>query len=143
MEGDISNHERNKEREGASRQNINHSNRLPFHGRDDESDDQLIDLNRQLIRNKPATYIFKMNGDSMNGAGMFSGDTLVVDRSIRNAYGKVVVAVLNGEMIVRRLEKAFNKIRLIPETTKLAPIDVDPYSDFSVWGVVTYVVHAL
>jgi DNA polymerase V len=79
----------------------------------------------------------------MTGAGIFSGDALIVDRSITNANGKVIVAVLNGEMLVRRLEKGFNKVRLIPETARLAPIDVDPYSDFNVWGVVTYVIHAL
>lgn len=78
----------------------------------------------------------------MNGAGICSGDVLIVDRSITNVNGKVVIAVLNGEMLVRRLEKTLNKIRLIPETTRLAVIDVDPFADFAVWGVVTYVVHA-
>ena len=101
-----------------------------------------IDLNEQLVKNKPATFFFRMNGDSMNGAGIFSGDVLIVDRSITNVNGKVVIAVLNGEMLVRRLEKTLNKIRLIPETTRLAVIDVDPFAEFAVWGVVTYVVHA-
>jgi len=55
----------------------------------------------------------------------------------------VIIASLNGEMLIRRFEKTFNKIRLIPETTKLATIDIDPYAEFSVWGVVTYVIHAL
>src|SRR5215216_3692437 len=95
-----------------------------------------IDLNEQLIKNKPATFFFRMNGDSMEGAGIFSGDILIVDRSITNVNGKVVIAVLNGEMMVRRLDKSFNKIRLIPETTKLAAIDVDPFAEFAVWGVV-------
>ncbi|HKG68955.1 MAG TPA: translesion error-prone DNA polymerase V autoproteolytic subunit [Segetibacter sp.] len=101
-----------------------------------------IDLNEQLIKNKPATFFFRVNGDFMKGAGIFSGDVLIVDRSITNVNGKVVIAVLNGEMLVRRLEKTLNKIRLIPETTRLAVIDVDPFADFAVWGVVTYVVHA-
>jgi len=50
---------------------------------------------------------------------------------------------LNGEMLIRRFEKNFNKVRLIPETAKLATIDIDPYAEFSVWGVVTYVIHSL
>jgi len=108
----------------------------------DEYMERRIDLNEQLIKNKPATFFFRMNGDSMNGAGIFSGDVLIVDRSITNVNGKVVIAVLNGEMLVRRLEKTLNKIRLIPETTRLAVIDVDPFAEFAVWGVVTYVVHA-
>lgn len=110
---------------------------------EDEYMDRGIDLNEQLIRNKSATFFFRMNGEAMTGAGIFSGDSLVVDRSITHVNGKIVVAVLNGEMMVRRLEKTINKIRLIPETTKLAPIEVDPFAAFSVWGVVTYVIHAL
>jgi DNA polymerase V len=102
-----------------------------------------IDLNEQLIKNKPATYFFRMNGDAMNGAGICSGDMLIVDRSITNVNGKVVVAVLNGEMIVRRLEKTINKIRLIPETQNLSIIDVDPFAEFTVWGVVVYSIHSV
>jgi DNA polymerase V len=55
----------------------------------------------------------------------------------------VIIATLNGEMLIRRFEKAINKVRLIPETKKLAAIDIDPYAEFSVWGVVTYVIHGL
>jgi DNA polymerase V len=54
-----------------------------------------------------------------------------------------VIAVLNGEMMVRRLQKTMNRISLIPETNNLSIIDVDPYSDFAVWGVVTYVIHSV
>jgi DNA polymerase V len=121
---------------------VHRANATGFSTPADEYMERGIDLNEQLIKNKPATFFFRMNGDSMEGAGIFSGDVLIVDRSITNVNGKVIVAVLNGEMFVRRLEKTINKIRLIPETSKLAVIDVDPFSDFSVWGVVTYVVHA-
>jgi DNA polymerase V len=126
-----------------TQQDVHRADATGFSTPADEYMERGIDLNEELVRNKPATFFFRMNGDAMIGAGIFSGDVLIVDRSITNANGKVVVAVLNGEMIVRRLEKGFNKVRLIPETTKLAPIDVDPYSDFTVWGVVTYVIHAL
>lgn len=103
-----------------------------------------IDLNEQLIRNKPATFFMRVRGDAMTGAGIFDGDIVIVDRSIKAASGSVVIATLNGEMLIRRLEKTFNKIRLIPETPKLAPIEADPScEDFSVWGVVTYAIHAV
>lgn len=102
-----------------------------------------IDLNEQLIKNKPATFFFRMTGDAMAGAGIFNGDVLIVDRSIKTANGKIVVAILNGEMMVRRLETSINKIRLLPESPRLSPIEVDPQSSFSVWGVVTYNIHAL
>jgi DNA polymerase V len=121
---------------------VHRANATGFSTPADEYMERGIDLNEQLIKNKPATFFFRMNGDAMNGAGIFSGDVLIVDRSITNVNGKVIVAVLNGEMMVRRLEKGFNKIRLLPETTKLAPIDIDPFAEFSVWGVVTYVIHA-
>jgi len=103
-----------------------------------------IDLNEQLIRNKPATFFMRVNSDAMVGAGIYTGDVLIVDRSITTVNGKIVVAVLDGEMLVRRLRRTINKIQLIPETSKLSPIDVDgSSSDFSVWGVVTYVIHCV
>ena len=103
-----------------------------------------IDLNEQLIRNKPATFFMRVSGDAMIGAGIFHGDVVIVDRSVRATSGKVIIATLNGEMLIRRLEKTFNKIRLVPETTKLSPIDVDlSAAEFSIWGVVTYVIHSL
>src|SRR5579863_5526478 len=103
-----------------------------------------IDLNEQLIRNKPATFFMRVSGEAMTGAGIFSGDVVIVDRSIPAASGKVVIATLNGEMLIRRFEKNFNRIRLLPETPRLSPIDIDlSGAEFSVWGVVTYVIHAL
>lgn len=105
---------------------------------------ELEQLNEQLVRNKPATFFMRVSGDAMTGAGIFSGDVVIVDRSLKEANGKVVIACLNGEMLIRRLEKTFNKLRLVPETPRLAPIDVDiSGAEFSVWGVVTYVIHAL
>lgn len=118
-------------------------NATGFGAASDDFAERGIDLNEQLIRNKPATFFMRVRGDSMIGAGIFDGDTVIVDRSIKPATGKVVIAVLNGEMLIRRFEKGFNRIRLIPETNRLAPIEVDPFAEFSVWGVVTYVIHPL
>jgi DNA polymerase V len=78
----------------------------------------------------------------MVDAGIGNGDIVVVDRSLKAVNGKIVIAVLNGEMLIRRLEKTFNKIRLVPETSRLSPIDIDlSAADFSIWGVVTYCIH--
>lgn len=109
----------------------------------DDHAEKGLDLNEQLVRNKPATFFMRVRGDAMINAGIHDGDVVIVDRSIKPANGKVIIATLNGEMLIRRFDKAFNRIRLIPETTQLAAIDIDPYAEFSVWGVVTYVIHAL
>ena len=102
-----------------------------------------IDLNEQLIRNKPATFFFRMNSEAMTGAGIYPGDTLIVDRSIRNANGRVIVAILNGELLVRRFQDAFNKKRLLAENKKFGDIELDPYGSFAVWGVVLYNIHTI
>jgi DNA polymerase V len=117
------------------------ANATGFGAASDDHAERGVDLNEQLIRNKPATFFMRVNGEAMVGAGIFDGDMVIVDRSIKPTSGKIVIAVLNGDMLIRRFEREFNKIRLVPETKKLAPIDIDPYAEFTVWGVVTYVIH--
>jgi DNA polymerase V len=124
-------------------QQVKTANATGFGAAADDYSERGIDLNEQLIRNKPATFFMRVAGDSMQGAGIFAGDIVIVDRSIQPESGKVIIATLNGEMLIRRFEKTFNKVRLIPETKTLSAIDIDPYADFSVWGVVTYVIHSL
>lgn len=102
-----------------------------------------IDLNEQLIRNKPATYFMRVTGNSMINAGIHDGDVVIVDRSIKPVSGKIVIAILDGDMLIRRLEKTMNKLRLVPETPKLAAIEIAEYSDMTIWGVVTYVIHGV
>ena len=99
-----------------------------------------IDLNEQLIRNKPATFFMRVSGSSMTGAFIHDGDIVIVDRSIKPVNGKIVIAVVDGEMLIRRYEKTINRLRLIPETPKLSPIDVSEFNDFKIWGVVIYVI---
>lgn len=102
-----------------------------------------IDLNEQLIRNKPATFFMKVSGSSMTNAGIYDGDIVIVDRSIKPKNGTIVIAVIDGEMLIRRMEMTINKMRLIPETPKLAIIDVSEFSDFKIWGVVICVIRNL
>jgi len=103
-----------------------------------------IDLNEQLVHNKPATFFFRMNSDAMMGAGIFSGDTLVVDRSIKPVSGKIIIAILDGELLVRRLHKNFNQLTLIAENKKFSDIQLSGFDERAqVWGVVTYSIHAV
>jgi DNA polymerase V len=101
-----------------------------------------IDLNEELIRNKPATFFMRVSSDAMKDAGICKGDVAIVDRSLKATNGKVVIAILNGDMLIRRFEKTNNNVRLITDSGKLSPIQIDATcEDFAVWGVVTYVIH--
>jgi DNA polymerase V len=99
-----------------------------------------IDLNEQLIKNKASTYFMQVNSDAMLGAGIQKGDVVIVDRLIPAESGKIVIAVLNNEMLIRYMEIVNKRVRLVPATKKLAPVDIDPLADFYIWGVVTYVI---
>jgi len=127
-----------------TQQDIKTANATGFGAAADDYMERGIDLNEELIGNKPATFFMRMQGDAMTGAGIYSGDLLIVDRSLKVASGKIVVVTLNGEMMVRRLEKTFNKLRLMPESPRLTTIEVDPSgNDFSIWGIVTYTIHTV
>lgn len=119
------------------------ANATGFGAAADDYAERGIDLNEQLIKNKPATFFMRVNSDAMIGAGIHNGDVVIVDRSLEAKNGKVIIAVLDGEMLIRRLEINDNRKRLLPATKKLSPIEVNESNTFSVWGVVTYVIHSL
>ncbi len=102
-----------------------------------------IDLNEHLIRNKEATFIFKVKGDSMIGAGIYEGDALVIDRSIEAKHGNIVLAVLNNEFTVKRLYRRGGVVKLVAENNLYPPIVVKSGEELTVWGVVTYNLHKL
>jgi DNA polymerase V len=125
-----------------SQQDVKTANATGFGAAADDYAERGIDLNEQLIRNKPATFFMRVRGDAMIGAGIHDGDIVIVDRSLKAVSGKVIIATLNGEMLIRRLEKTFNKIRLVPDTPRLSAIEVDTScNEFAIWGVVTYSIH--
>jgi DNA polymerase V len=109
----------------------------------DDFKDGSLDLNEHLISHKAATFFVRVTGDSMTGVGIFPGDLLIVDRSLTPTSGKVVIAVLNGDMTVKRLEKRKESLLLCAENKKYRDIKVGEDDDFSVWGVVTNVIHSL
>ena len=90
-----------------TQQQVRTANATGFGAAADDYAERGIDLNEQLIKNKPATFFFKMKGDAMLQAGIFDGDILIVDRSLKLANGQIIVAVLNGELIVRGFNKIF------------------------------------
>lgn len=102
-----------------------------------------LDLNTYLIRNPAATFMVRVSGDSMTGAGINDGDILVVDRSEKPGHGRIVVAVLDGELTVKRLIMQAGRILLAPENPRYQPIAVAEEQDLHVWGVVSGVVRRL
>jgi len=122
-------------------QEVKTANATGFGAAADDYMERGIDLNEQLIRNKPATFFFKMKGDAMKDAGIFDNDILIVDRSVKLVNGKIIIAILNGELLVRRFHKNFSSAFLIPENTRYKNINLAEFTNFSVWGVVTYVIH--
>ena len=80
-----------------------------------------LDLNELMVPHPTATFFVKVEGSSMEDANIFSGDILVVDRSLEAKNGAIVVAILNGEFTVKRLIKEKNKVFLCPENNSFSP----------------------
>ena len=106
----------------------------------DEYLEGTLDLNRLLIRHPAATFFVRVEGDSMEGAGIFSGDILVIDRALEAANGKIVVAVVRGEFTVKRLLKKGDNLFLVAENKNYPPLKITEELDFQVWGVVAWVI---
>ena len=100
-----------------------------------------LDLNQHLIRNPASTFFVRAAGESMMEAGIYDQDLLIVDRSIEKRNRRVVIAILNGEFTVKRLVQDEEEIFLVAENPDFVNIPIRVDSDFSVWGVVTYVIH--
>ncbi len=105
-----------------------------------------IDLNKELVRHPAATFYGRVAGDSMADAGFGDGDILVIDRSLEPADGKLAVCFLDGEFTLRRLSSEEpgtgrkDGLWLVPVKSGHKPVKVDQMSDFSVWGIVTYII---
>lgn len=107
----------------------------------DDYQEKKLDLNEYLIRRPASTFFVKVKGDSMHGASIHDGDLLIVDRSVSAADNKIVIGVVNGEFTVKRIRKRGAKIFLLPENPEFSPIELKEGMDFSIWGVVMYVIH--
>ncbi len=106
-------------------------------------EEQKLDLNKHLIKHPAATFFVKASGDSMIGAGVHTGDILIVDRSLEPQDKNVVIAIINGELTVKRIRIRRNKISLVAENNDYPIQDIPEDAEFEVWGIVTYVVHSL
>lgn len=123
--------------------NVKSANATGFGAAADDFMERGIDLNEQLILNKSATFFFRMNSEAMTNAGIYVGDVLIVDRSIKPTNGKIIVAAVNGDLFVRYFDQNFNKTILSAANKKFGDIVLDEFTQFMCWGIVTCNIHML
>lgn len=106
-----------------------------------------IDLNRELVKNPSSTFFGKASGSSMEGAGIFDGDLLIIDKSIEPYEGAIAVCFIDGEFTLKRIhferkEGHLEAIWLVPENGAYPPIKVTEENQFVIWGIVTHSVRS-
>lgn len=102
-----------------------------------------IDITRELIHHPETTFYARIEGDSMQNVGIFSGDIVVIDRSLQAVDGNYVAAYIDGEFTVKefRSDPSNECAWLIPHNDKYRPIRVDSANSFIIWGVITHTIH--
>ena len=109
---------------------------------DNDERSQDIDILSMLVPHPEASYLIRVNGDSMIDAGILSGDIVIVDKSNRNPSPKeIAVCELNGEFTLKHFVKEGNQGWLVPANPDYPRFPITPEDDFSVWGTVTYIIH--
>ena len=98
-----------------------------------------IDLNSELIKNAPATFIIRVQGNSMNDHKIASGDLLVVDRSLGLSNDCIAIINFNNELVVKNIIKQNNQFYIKSRDENIL---INEHSDINVWGIVTYIIHA-
>ena len=106
----------------------------------DDFKETRISLDRELVKNKEATFYARVSGDSMIGAGISDGDLLVIDRSLNPENGKIAVCLVDGDFTVKRIKKEKNKLYLVPENKKYESIEIKEENELIIWGIVEYVI---
>ncbi len=106
----------------------------------DDFKQQRISLDKELIKNKDATFFARVSGQSMIDAGIDDNDLLVIDRSLEPTHNKIAVCFLDGEFTVKRLKVENNSVWLQPENSNYKPIKVNEDNNFIIWGIVTNVI---
>ena len=99
-----------------------------------------ISLDKELVKNKDATFYARVDGDSMIGAGLEDGDLLVIDRSLNPENGRIAVCLIDGGFTVKRIKKEKNKLYLIPENKKYKAVELIEGNELIIWGIVEYVI---
>lgn len=96
-----------------------------------------LSLDEHLIRHRDSTFFVRAKGNSMTGAGIFDGDLLIVDKSLTPSSGDIVIAVVDGDLTVKRLMKRGSTVTLKPENPRFKEIEFKDGQELQIWGVVT------
>ena len=103
-----------------------------------------VDLNVHLIKNVPATFVIRVQGKSMTDVGIYDGDLLVVDKSLKPKNFSTVIANVHDELVVKNFVKEKDEQFLTSGSKKIEDrIIINSESDIFIWGVVTYVIHSV
>ena len=105
--------------------------------------ENIIDLNRELVKNPASTFFGRAKGESMLDAGISDGDILIIDKSIEPYQDAVAVCFIDGEFTLKRVhfvkeDGQLKEIWLMPQNKEFKPIVVTPDNTFLIWGIVTY-----
>lgn len=95
-----------------------------------------LDLNDYMVERPDSTFMLRVEGESMKDIGILPNDILVVDRSLKAAHNKIVIAAIDGQLTVKRLFHRGDLIRLLPENSDYPEIELEQESDLVIWGVV-------
>ena len=99
-----------------------------------------ISLDKELVKNKEATFYARVSGNSMENAGLSDGDLIVIDRSLNPENDKIAVCFIDGDFTVKRILKRNKKLFLMPENKNYKPIEIKEENELIIWGLVTYVI---
>ena len=103
-----------------------------------------VDLNIHLIKNVPATFIIRVQGKSMTDVGIYDGDLLIVDKSLKPKSFSIVIANVHDELVVKNFVKEKDGQFLASSSKKIEDkIIINNDSEIFIWGVVTYVIHSV
>ncbi|MGE5606791.1 MAG: LexA family protein [Bacteroidota bacterium] len=103
----------------------------------------MLDLDQELIKNPSATFFGRVKGSSMKNAGVDNGDLLIIDKSLSYHDDALAVCYINGEFTLKRIKVEGDTLLLMPANKDYEPIVVKGDADFSVWGIVTYIIKAV
>ena len=109
----------------------------------DDYTEQNIDLNEHLIKNPFSTFFLRVKGDSMINSGIQNHDLIIVDKSLTAMPGNIVIAMIDGEFTVKRLEKKNDELYLKSENDNYPDFNFKNHNEIQIWGVVIYSIHNL